>query len=698
MPRFGLALSGGGFRATLFHLGVVRFLRDAGLLSKVSHIVSVSGGSIFSAHLALNWDRYTGTPEQFDESASDILKFVQLDVRNRIVRRLPFLIPFQLLQRIGLLGKSRFFSANGILERYYQGHLYGNKTVHELPRSPELHILATNVSEGSLCSFNRNGLLLWLRRKNRESTEQLPAKLAKLSMAVSASSAFPGFFPPVQITADEAGLQEGQFPTQAFTDGGVYDNLGVRAFEWLKDVDPPFDKILVSDTGQIFRILPKKPLSIVGQALRASDILWDRVWQLEKMIFETDPRFLFIPSTEVVDQEEDPTALNPLIQSEIQNIRTDLDRFSPLEIRALVGHGYCVARKKCKSQPNVFGTEFPDSPPWNPLEPTAANMEMDSTGSHPTPAFSDTFSKSGNVTSDVRSIRKSAHRRVWSTLLDFRDWPTYVYIPLVVFLFAVLPYWAYQQYRQAKLNATVVEAIAGGDPEFRKILDLVKKQSLPDFGTTEFEQEPKPREVNYTGIEFLETTRIIDLRGWKPSDPHLFTYRRVRIRKTPEFQNTDDKIRLNSRVTFVKDFDVHLGPETFNPTLIKTDETVSRTDIFGGQAKIWQMEYDLSSVPKGKAVDLFSEAHFTLSESYGTPSYSFRMNADVAVTNVWLLFPEDRPYRKYQLLRYESSDGGTPQAVESRYNIEHPYGYLIGWSLINAKEGEIYECQWEWEE
>ena len=30
--RLGLALSGGGFRATLFHLGVVRFLRDAGLL------------------------------------------------------------------------------------------------------------------------------------------------------------------------------------------------------------------------------------------------------------------------------------------------------------------------------------------------------------------------------------------------------------------------------------------------------------------------------------------------------------------------------------------------------------------------------------------------------------------------------------------------------------------------------------------
>jgi predicted acylesterase/phospholipase RssA len=58
MLRLGLALSGGGLRATLFHLGVVRFLRDAGLLGDVTHLVSVSGGSILGAHLALNWERY----------------------------------------------------------------------------------------------------------------------------------------------------------------------------------------------------------------------------------------------------------------------------------------------------------------------------------------------------------------------------------------------------------------------------------------------------------------------------------------------------------------------------------------------------------------------------------------------------------------------------------------------------------------
>src|SRR5215213_8145670 len=89
MKKIGLALSGGGFRATLYHLGLVRFLRDADLLRQVTHITSVSGGSIMAAHLVLNWDHYTGSPKEFDHAAAQLLAFTQLDVRNRILRRFP---------------------------------------------------------------------------------------------------------------------------------------------------------------------------------------------------------------------------------------------------------------------------------------------------------------------------------------------------------------------------------------------------------------------------------------------------------------------------------------------------------------------------------------------------------------------------------------------------------------------------------
>ena len=52
--RIGLALSGGGFRAAGFHLGVMRELQRLGLLAKLDLISCVSGGSIAGGTLAVN--------------------------------------------------------------------------------------------------------------------------------------------------------------------------------------------------------------------------------------------------------------------------------------------------------------------------------------------------------------------------------------------------------------------------------------------------------------------------------------------------------------------------------------------------------------------------------------------------------------------------------------------------------------------
>src|SRR6516165_6590354 len=150
MRRLGLALSGGGFRASLFHLGLVRFLRDADLLRQVTHITSVSGGSIVAAHLVLNWARYTGTPQEFEAAAAVVLRFVRFDVRNRILRR--FLIGLPLRTAAWLLRRNyRQLTRTGLLEWHYEKYLYGDRALFELPENPQLHILTTNVSEGCVC-------------------------------------------------------------------------------------------------------------------------------------------------------------------------------------------------------------------------------------------------------------------------------------------------------------------------------------------------------------------------------------------------------------------------------------------------------------------------------------------------------------------------------------------------------------------
>jgi predicted acylesterase/phospholipase RssA len=48
-PVIGLALSGGGFRAAAFHLGVLRRLRELGVLGQIRVMSTVSGGSIVGA-------------------------------------------------------------------------------------------------------------------------------------------------------------------------------------------------------------------------------------------------------------------------------------------------------------------------------------------------------------------------------------------------------------------------------------------------------------------------------------------------------------------------------------------------------------------------------------------------------------------------------------------------------------------------
>jgi predicted acylesterase/phospholipase RssA len=159
VKRIGLALSGGGFRATLYHLGVVRFLRDADILPQITHITSVSGGSILAAHLVLNWDRYNGSTSDFESVANEVISFVQMDVRNRIVRRFPLAIPIRLPRR--LMGVSnRKLTRTGLLEYHYQYYLYGDTSLFQLSERPQLHLLATNLSEGCLCSFNRNGMIM----------------------------------------------------------------------------------------------------------------------------------------------------------------------------------------------------------------------------------------------------------------------------------------------------------------------------------------------------------------------------------------------------------------------------------------------------------------------------------------------------------------------------------------------------------
>ena len=58
--------------------------------------------------------------------------------------------------------------------------------------------------------------------------------------------------------------------------------------------------------------------------------------------------------------------MHPETQHQVINTRTDLDRFSDLEVSGLIRHGYGVMRNVARSRPDLFGDRLPDGPPWDP--------------------------------------------------------------------------------------------------------------------------------------------------------------------------------------------------------------------------------------------------------------------------------------------------------------------------------------------
>jgi predicted acylesterase/phospholipase RssA len=329
--------------------------------------------------------------------------------------------PRRLLRR-----SNRKLTRTGLLEYHYEKFLYGDTSLFQLPECPELHILATNLSEGCLCSFNRNGLWMVRRQPGHNfRVDRIHVGLATVPMAVTASSAFPGFFPPAELTGTVVGANVGDFGRQAFTDGGVFDNLGVRMFRFLelsgRGEQNGLAGVLVSDVGKPIEVQSNRRTGgLIRTALRASDILMDRVWQLENETFEDTSGFVFARITAVVEPKDDPTALHPEIQRQTANIRTDMDRFSPLEISSLVRHGYCVGRQACRARPEVFGADLPDNAPWNPIPESQRAAPAGLIASH----LHDSHREAAAATVEARKLQASALRRIWSTLSGAPCWTT----------------------------------------------------------------------------------------------------------------------------------------------------------------------------------------------------------------------------------------------------------------------------------
>jgi NTE family protein len=144
-PGIALCLSGGGYRAMLFHLGALWRLNEWGYLAKLTRISSVSGGSITAGVLGFKWTKLSfdanGVARAFD---AEVVQPIRALAGRTIDEG-------SIVSGIVLPGSIADKVADA-----YRKHLFGQATLQALPPDPPRFVInATNVQSGALWRFSR---------------------------------------------------------------------------------------------------------------------------------------------------------------------------------------------------------------------------------------------------------------------------------------------------------------------------------------------------------------------------------------------------------------------------------------------------------------------------------------------------------------------------------------------------------------
>jgi len=215
-----VTLSGGGFRAALAGLGVLRLLADAELLGNVRWVSSVSGGSVANGLLAtsmLELRKAALARECFDAVVLEpfVHQISTESLKGRLLRQVWKLIGSR--TRTDLL-------AEELDELFFHGLL-----LEDLDPGVRFIINAANTSTGVRFGFERDVVGDYV-------VGQIPTRGSdlRLATAVAASAAVPGPFPPLTLTGlPPFPCQRGR--TVRLVDGGAYDNMGLEPVDGLNE-------------------------------------------------------------------------------------------------------------------------------------------------------------------------------------------------------------------------------------------------------------------------------------------------------------------------------------------------------------------------------------------------------------------------------------------------------------------------------
>lgn len=379
--KVGLALSGGGFRASLFHIGVLHRLAELDILRHVQVISSVSGGSIIAMHYYLKLKRLLEKNNNYELGKEDYKKLVG-ELEKEFVDGVQTNIRMQafvdndgdLTETLGDLYEQELFSRTGAVPDSMKGLYIHPQIGGENKKSfkphfnnfelknkvPVLIINATSLNNGHNWRFTASGMgevphmydMTVDKNKIYEYSryENFPTEFQKVSIgkAVAASSAVPGLFDPIKM-----GDLYGNGDTIRLSDGGVYDNQGIAGL-----VSEECDIMITSDASKQLNEQNDPSDFRFDVVERIQDILMNKTRDSEFKIAKELRRANRVKglavlhlkdqfSNEVVHAGEHTSAdlfENLVTKKDIReilaNVRTDLDAFHDLEAQALIQSGY----------------------------------------------------------------------------------------------------------------------------------------------------------------------------------------------------------------------------------------------------------------------------------------------------------------------------------------------------------------------
>ena len=425
--RLGLALSGGGFRASFFHIGVLARMAELNLLRDVESISTVSGGSIIGAlyylrlkellenkpDAEIHQHHYVELVQQIeDEFTAAVKKNFSWYTFSSFFHNLKMMSPsYSRSDRIGelydeLIYRPAWKGRNAPImmhelkirpkdaspnEEFNPTRGHNDDRINKVP---VLNINATVLNTGHDWRFTASrmgevihddNIALNIDKNTRLEGNRYQAlhhysQGFPLGKAVAASACVPGLFPPLSISH-----MYGKPWRVQLVDGGVYDNQGIEA---LRDKHHFCTHMIISDASAQMRDEASPSTRTLPVYTRVSEVLMGRVREeiLEQTIRENSPKSIALvhmtdglPVTfkhhqdsmgnerdNTKTQVPDPTPeIAPNTRKRISRIRTDLDSFTDVESTSITAMGYLFA--------NVHVDEFYRH--WSPTQNPAQNAQ-----------------------------------------------------------------------------------------------------------------------------------------------------------------------------------------------------------------------------------------------------------------------------------------------------------------------------------